>query len=177
MSLLSFLGFAKSPSKSASPNFYELSFKDIDGKERSMSEFRGKVLLIVNTASQCGFTGQYEGLEKIYDKYKEKGLVVLGFPSNDFGGQEPGSEKEIKFFCEEKYEVSFPLFSKSSVKGDKINPVFQFLTEKAGGRVMWNFEKFLINRQGEFVERWRSITGPESKGLVKAVEAELNKNF
>jgi len=152
---------------------YDYSFKDIDGKERSMKEFQGKVVLVVNVASNCGFTKQYAGLEKLYEEFKSQGLVVLGFPSNNFGGQEPGSEKEIKFFCEENYKVSFPMFTKSDVKGSNINPIFKFLTSKAGSGVLWNFEKFLVGKDGKFIDRWRSITGPESGSIRKAVEKAL----
>lgn len=154
-------------------SLHEFSARDVDGNERSLSEFKGKVVLIVNVASQCGFTGQYEGLQKLYSTYKDKGFVILGFPSNDFGGQEPGSDKEIKFFCQENYKVGFPIFSKSSVKGDAINPVFDFLTKAAGGRVLWNFEKFLVGKDGKFIDRWRSVTSPDSKRITKAIEKAL----
>jgi len=138
-----------------------------------MKEFQGKVVMLVNVASNCGFTKQYAGLEKLYEEYKDRGFVVLGFPSNNFGGQEPGSEKEIKFFCQENYEVSFPMFTKSDVKGEKINPIFAYLTSKAGSGVLWNFEKFLVGRDGKFIDRWRSVTSPDSGSIRKALEKSL----
>jgi glutathione peroxidase len=173
LSLFSFLGYAKSRDSNAS--LHELSFKDIDGKERSLSEFKGKVLLFVNTASECGFTGQYADLEKIHEEYKDRGFSVLGFPSNDFGGQEPGNDKQIKFFCEQNYKVSFPMFAKSAVKGEAQNPIFKFLTTQAGSGILWNFEKFLVDGEGRFVERWRSITKPGSSSIRQKIESLLPK--
>ena len=149
----------------------------IDGKTSSLNDYKGKVLLIVNTASACGYTPQYKGLQELYEKYAEKGLVVLGFPSNDFGGQEPGSNQEIKKFCSTKYSVKFPMFSKAPVSGTDIQPLFTWLTKEAdaakAGPVRWNFEKFLVTRDGRLKKRFSSGTRPDSQDLVSALEAEL----
>lgn len=142
-----------------------------------MAPYKGKTLLIVNTASQCGYTSQYEGLEKTFAKYKAKGLVVLGFPSNDFGGQEPGSDQEIKAFCAKNYKVKFPMFSKSVVKGPQKQELFKFLTESAPtkGEIKWNFEKFLVNGQGQVVGRFGSSVTPDSVELTRALETALKQ--
>jgi glutathione peroxidase len=150
----------------------------IDGEKVDLEQYEGKVVLVVNVASQCGLTPQYAGLEKLYDKYKEKGFVVLGFPCNQFGSQEPGSEAEIKEFCTSKYDVSFPMFSKVEVNGDGAAPIYKYLTAKdlkpAGkGDISWNFEKFLIDRDGQVVARFSPRTKPEDKELVSAIEAQL----
>ncbi|NDC62633.1 MAG: glutathione peroxidase [Planctomycetia bacterium] len=151
--------------------------KRIDGTPVDLATYRGKVVLIVNVASRCGYTGQYAGLQKLYDDYKDKGLVVLGFPANEFGGQEPGSDAEIAGFCSTKYGVTFPMFSKIVVKGPGIAPLYKALTEQAAppGDVGWNFEKFLIGRDGRIVGRYKSGVGPDAATLTKAVEAELAK--
>ena len=135
-------------------NVYALTAKDIDGNERSLSEFMGKVLLIVNVASKCGFTPQYKNLQTLYTRYKDRGFAILGFPANDFGRQEPGTEAEMKSFCSSTYGVTFPMFSKISVKGKDIHPLYAFLTEKDTnpqfpGKITWNFNKFLLGSQGE----------------------------
>jgi glutathione peroxidase len=135
--------------------------------------YQGKVLLMVNTASKCGFTGQYEGLEKLYDTYKERGLVVLGFPSNDFANQEPASEEEIQDFCRLTYSVQFPMFEKIHVKKGKAAPLYQYLAEQTGAYPKWNFYKYLIDRDGNVVDYYSSITGPESRKLVDALERLL----
>jgi glutathione peroxidase len=157
-----------------------LDFKvqDIDGKPVELAKFKGEVLLVVNTASQCGLTPQYEGLEALYQKYKDKGFAVLAFPANEFGHQEPGSDSEIKQFCSSKYNVSFPLFSKIVVKGPGIHPLYQFLTSKQTdpkfpGDIRWNFAKFLVNRKGEVIARFEPTEKPDSSKLVQAVEAAL----
>src|SRR4051794_38803828 len=157
-----------------------LDFKvqDIDGKPVDLSKFRGDVLLIVNTASQCGYTPQYKGLEEVYEKYKGQGFEVLAFPANEFGHQEPGSDSEIKSFCSSKYHVSFPLFSKIVVKGNGIHPVYQFLTSpetdpKFAGPIKWNFAKFLVNRKGEVIARFEPGDEPESEKVTGAIEAAL----
>jgi glutathione peroxidase len=152
--------------------------RDIDGKDTSLSAFKGKVLLVVNVASKCGFTGQYAGLQKLYETYKDRGLVVLGFPANNFGGQEPGTEAEIKGFCTATYGVTFPMFAKISVKGTGIHPLYTFLTSKESnpkfsGDISWNFNKFLIGRDGAIVGRFGSKTKPDDKELVAAVEEAL----
>jgi glutathione peroxidase len=146
---------------------YDFQARTIDGKELSFSDYRGKVLLIVNVASQCGFTPQYQGLEDLYKKYHESGFLVLGFPCNQFGGQEPGRETEIKNFCETKFGVTFPLFEKIEVNGEKAHPLYQFLTQSKPGilgteGIKWNFTKFLIDRRGNPVKRYAPIDKPEA---------------
>lgn len=152
---------------------------NIDGEEINLADYNGKVLLIVNTASKCGFTPQYHDLEKLYDEYKDQGLVVLGFPANNFGGQEPGSNEDIKTFCLTKYDVSFPMMSKVSVKGNDIHPLFKELTtaenESFTGEIKWNFEKFLIGKEGQLVERFRSRTKPLSDEIIFSIKRELGK--
>lgn len=159
-------------------NIYEIKMRDIDGKEMSLSAFKGKVMLIVNVASKCGFTGQYAGLEKLYTTYTNRGFVVLGFPANDFMGQEPGTEAEIKSFCTLTYGVTFPMFAKITVKGKDIHPLYGWLTAKEtnpnfSGAISWNFNKFLVGRDGAIVGRFGSRTKPEDKDLVEAVEKAL----
>ncbi len=156
----------------------DFKMRDIDGKAVKLNKYKGKVLLIVNTASKCGYTKQYEGLQSIYDKYNAEGFYVLGFPANNFGGQEPGSEKEIKEFCESKYKVKFPMFAKVSVKGEDQDALFKFLTAKEtnpkfGGEISWNFNKFLVNRKGEIVARFSSKDTPQSEAVRQAIEKEL----
>ena len=156
----------------AANSIHEFTARSIDGKDTSLGAYKGKVLLVVNVASQCGYTPQYAGLESLYKQYKDKGLVVLGFPANDFGAQEPGSDAEIKQFCERKYSVTFPMFSKISVKGAGKAPVYQFLTQAAGD-VSWNFGKFLVGKDGKVIQRFDSGVGPESSELTKAIETAL----
>lgn len=158
-----------------SPMVYDFTVKSIDGKDVPLSTYKGKALLIVNTASECGFTPQYEGLQKLYEGYKDKGLEVLAFPSNDFGGQEPGSNAEVKKFCTLKYKTTFPLFSKVTVKGDAADPLYKFLQTgtKNGAPVKWNFAKFLVDSKGEVVASYDSRVEPTSPELKKAVEAAL----
>ena len=158
----------------------DFKMKTIEGKEVDLEDYEGNVVLIVNTASQCGRTPQYEGLQKLFAKYEKKGFVVLGFPCNQFGSQEPGSEAEIKEFCSTKYNVTFPMFSKVDVNGDDAAPIYKHLTSqdakpKGKGPVGWNFEKFLIDREGQLVSRFESGTTPEDAELVKAIESELKK--
>lgn len=159
---------------------HQFKIDSIDGKPTSLSDYKGKVLLMVNTASNCGYTPQYNELEVIYQKYKSQGLVVLGFPSNDFGGQEPGTNEEIKKFCnikDGKYKISFPMFAKTNVKSEPKNPIYSYLTEKANsamsGPVKWNFEKFIISKKGELVARFPSRITPNAPGVVSAIEKEL----
>jgi glutathione peroxidase-family protein len=164
--------------EAAMTNLYDFTMRDIDGKDVSLSSFKGKVLLIVNVASKCGFTGQYAGLEKLYSAYTNRGFVVLGFPANDFLGQEPGTEAEIKSFCTLTYGVTFPMFAKITVKGKDIHPLYAFLTSKEtnpkfGDAISWNFNKFLIGRDGAIVGRFGSRTKPEDKELIEAVEQAL----
>jgi len=150
---------------------------NIDGEEQSMADYRGKVALVVNTASECGFTPQYEGLEQLHKKYNERGLVVLGFPSNDFGGQEPGSEAEIKTFCQQKFQVSFPMFAKVHARGPEVHPLYKTLSEQTPegvrGAVKWNFTKFLVDREGKVIARFEPNVKPLDDELTKAVEAAL----
>ena len=156
-------------------SIYDIKVKTIDGQETTLGEFRGRALLIVNTASECGFTPQYEGLEKLQQLYKEKGFTVLGFPSNDFGGQEPGTEAEIKNFCTTKYKTTFPLFSKLHIKGKDAHPLYKYLTTQPAmtGDVTWNFNKFLVDPTGKLVARFDSKTEPTSIPLKDKVEAVL----
>ncbi len=160
-------------------NFYSCDAKDIDGNPTSMSEFKGQVLLIVNTASHCGFTSQYGGLQKLHETYGGRGFKVLGFPSHDFMNQEFGENQEIKTFCSVNFGVNFPLFSRDHVKGQEKQAVYKYLTEAANpeltGEVKWNFEKFLVDRNGQLRYRFSSITGPSSKKIIKAIESLLDE--
>jgi glutathione peroxidase len=156
----------------------DFTLNSIDGKPAPLSEYRGKVVLIVNVASKCGFTPQYTGLEKIYEKYKAQGFVILGFPANNFGLQEPGTNEEIKTFCSSKYQVTFPMYSKVSVKGDDKTPLYQYLTDKeanpkTGGEIQWNFTKFLVDRNGKVIARFESKITPESADVTGAIENAL----
>jgi glutathione peroxidase len=154
-------------------NIYNFSAVSLQGKEIKMEEYKGKTILVVNTASKCGFTPQYEGLENLYRKYKDKGLVVLGFPCNQFGSQEPGTEKEIAEGCLVNYGVSFPMFSKIEVNGNNAHPLFKFLKSKLkgllGGRIEWNFTKFLVDSEGTPVKRYAPVTTPEK------IEGDLHR--
>jgi glutathione peroxidase len=155
---------------------YDFEATLLDGKPVAMQEFAGKVMLIVNTASKCGFTPQYEGLEALYKKYRERGLVVLGFPCNQFGEQEPGSAPEIGSFCEKNYGVSFPMFEKIDVNGDSAHPLYRWLKKNARGllgseRIKWNFTKFLLDRKGNVIERYAPVRKPED--LTQDIEALL----
>jgi glutathione peroxidase len=154
---------------------YSFTMKDIDGKEQKLSGYQGKVLLIVNTASQCGNTPQYKGLEELYKARKAEGLEILGFPANNFGAQEPGSDAQIKEFCSTHYGVSFPMFSKISVKGDDTHPLYRYLTEETEfkGEIGWNFAKFLVNRQGRVVARFSPGTKVEAGEVQEALLAVL----
>ncbi|MBL0102805.1 MAG: glutathione peroxidase [Bacteroidetes bacterium] len=147
----------------------------IDGKATDLNQYKGKKILIVNTASQCGYTPQYEGLEKLYKKYQGK-LVIIGFPANNFGGQEPGTNSDIKSFCSKNYGVTFPMMSKVSVTGDDIDPLFKWLTSQENpdftGDIKWNFEKFLLDENGKLIRRFRSKTTPEDASLSQAIEAK-----
>ena len=153
-------------------SIYDIEVKDIDGNIVSMSKYKGKTLLIVNVASKCGFTSQYEGLEKLYETYKDQGLEILGFPSNEFSKQEPGNEEEIKSFCSLTYDVKFDLFSKIEVNGEHESPLYAYLKDKSGGifgnKIKWNFTKFLVNKEGVVVDRFAPITKPAS--LIKDIE-------
>jgi glutathione peroxidase len=178
---------------------YDIPVKSIDNHDTNLGEYQGKVLLVVNVASECGLTPQYEALQSVYDKYKEEGLVVLGFPANEFGAQEPGSNEQIQQFCQAKFNIKFPLFSKIVVKGEGQHPLYHYLTEVqpqakessdgtlkktleqygllSGGPkdIMWNFEKFLVDRNGEVVERFAPDIVPDDSVITTAIEAELAK--
>jgi glutathione peroxidase len=157
---------------SAPSSVYQFKLKTIDGKAFSLAKYKGKKLLIVNTASKCGFTPQYAELQKLADQYKDK-VVVVGFPANNFGGQEPGTNTEVKEFCQKNFGVTFPLSSKVSVKGDDIDPLFQYLTSTPNpdftGEIKWNFEKFLIDENGKLIHRYRSTVKPLSDEITKAL--------
>lgn len=146
-----------------------------DEAPQNLCQYQGKVILVVNTASFCGFTSQYEGLEKIYAKYKDQGFVVLGFPSNDFGQQEPGSNKEIADFCKNTYDVKFPMFTKSVVSGSNPNPLFKMLIAKTGTTPKWNFYKYLIDRNGNVVDSFGSVTKPTSTSITNEIEKLLGE--
>ncbi len=159
-------------------NVQSFTVKNIEGKDLSLATYKGKVLLILNVASKCGNTPQYDGLEKLYTKYKDKGLVVMGFAANNFGGQEPGSNSQIKEFCEATYHVDFPMFAKVSVKGKDIAPLFEYLTAQESkplskGDIAWNFEKFLVDRDGNLIGRFGNRVQPDDAALVGAIEAAL----
>ena len=158
----------------------DFTMKSLSGKPVELSHYQGKVVLMVNTASQCGYTPQYEGLEALYKKYGPQGLAVLGFPANEFGQQEPGSDPEIAEFCRKNYGVTFDMFSKVVVKGEGQCPLYKFLTSKEtdpkfAGPIKWNFEKFLLSRDGQVVARFESGTEPDDPKVIEAIEAELSK--
>lgn len=170
------LAFMTALSSAHAGSVYDHKLKDIDGKDTSLAQHKGKVILMVNVASRCGFTGQYKGLEELHQKFKDKGLVVCGFPCNQFGKQEPGSEKEIKEFCSTKYGVTFPMYSKIDVNGPNRHPVYEEVIGEKGplkGNIRWNFGKILIGRDGKPIERYGSTTSPGSKKLIKAIEKAL----
>ncbi|GAB4143698.1 MAG: glutathione peroxidase [Ignavibacteriales bacterium] len=159
-------------------NVHEISVLDMNGKEVKLSDYKGKVLMIVNVASKCGYTKQYAGLESLYEKYKSKGFEILAFPCNDFGGQEPGTNKEIQEFCTATFGVKFKLFDKVKVLGENKSKLYSVLTSNENtetGDIKWNFEKFIISKNGEIVARFRSGIEPESKDVVSVIEAELKK--
>ena len=164
------------PGNKLEDNINDIVVKDMKGKEIKLSDYNGKVLLIVNVASKCGYTPQYEGLENMYKKYKDLGFEILGFPCNDFGHQEPGTNEEIQQFCKSKYNVTFKLFDKIKVLGDQKCPLYARLTNNSvteKSDIGWNFEKFLIDRKGKIIERFKSKVTPESKELTSAIEKEL----
>jgi glutathione peroxidase len=157
----------------AASSVYDFTLNSIDGQAAPLAAYKGKVLLLVNVASKCGFTPQYKGLEAVYEKYKDQGLVVIGFPANNFMAQEPGTNEEIKTFCSRTYNVSFPMYSKISVKGDDKAPLYQFLTEQKGGDIKWNFTKFLVGRDGTIVARFEPKVTPDSPEVIAAIEKAL----
>ena len=164
---------AQAASKNCSPLLQQNVKTLLDEKPVSLCDYGGQVVLVVNTASFCGFTPQYKGLEALYSRYKDKGLVVLGFPSNDFGGQEPGEAKQIKDFCDSTYSVKFPMFSKTVVSGKAASPFYKALSQKTGSVPGWNFHKYLIDRKGEQVFSYGSLTEPDDRRLVAQIETLL----
>jgi glutathione peroxidase len=159
-------------------SIYDFELKDIDGNDVSLDQYRGKVLLLVNVASQCGLTPQYTELLRLYEKYEERDFAVLGLPANNFGAQEPGSNEEIKSFCSLNYQVTFPLFSKISVKGDDIHPLYKFLTDREtnpefGGDIKWNFNKFLVGKDGRILARFEPQVEPQSEQVNEAIDKAL----
>ena len=164
----------------ADKSIYDFTMKSIDGDAVSLGSYKGKVVLLVNVASKCGYTPQYAGLEKLYEKYKDRGFVIIGVPANNFAQQEPGTNEEIKTFCSRKYNVSFPMMSKVSVLGDDKTPLYVYLTDKSsdpkfGGDIKWNFTKFLFDREGKPVARFEPAVTPDSPEVAAAVEAALGK--
>jgi glutathione peroxidase len=163
----------------ADKNVFDFMLNSIDGQPTSLGSFKGKVVMLVNVASRCGFTPQYSALESIYEKYKGRGFVIVGIPANNFGAQEPGTNQEIKTFCTAKYKVSFPMMSKVSVKGGDITPLYQFLTDKSaspktGGEIQWNFTKFLVGPDGRVIARFEPEVTPDSPEVIAAIEKALS---
>ncbi len=159
----------------ATKPIYQFTMDSIEGKPVKLDSYKGKVLLVVNVASKCGLTPQYEGLQKLYTAYKDKGFVILGFPANEFGGQEPGTNAEIKEFCSAKYNVTFPMFSKIVVKGDGIHPLYQWLLNSTDNHkdIEWNFAKFLVGKDGKVLQRFDPRTAPDNKALAEAIAKAL----
>lgn len=179
VSLIGAAAFAYNNDAPKPKSVLDFKMKNIDGKEVNLKKYKGNVLLIVNTASKCGYTPQYEGLQAIYEKYQNRGFYVLGFPANNFGGgQEPGTNEEIKEFCESKYKVKFPMFAKISVAGEDQDALYKFLTSKEtnpkfAGDISWNFNKFLVDKKGTIVARFSSKDTPESEAVTSAIEKYL----
>ena len=168
------------PLLAASAPVYQYKLKTIDGQPATLSHYKGKVLLLVNVASSCGFTPQYKALESVYEKYKDRGLVIVGIPANNFANQESGTDQEIKTFCTRKYQVTFPMMSKVSVLGEDKTPLYQYLTDRSSdpsfaGDIKWNFTKFLLDRQGKPVGRFEPATTPDSPEVIAAIEAALGR--
>jgi len=159
-------------------SLYDYTLNSIDGKPTSLGSFKGQVVLLVNVASRCGYTPQYTGLESLYEKYKDQGLVIVGVPANNFMGQEPGTNEEIKTFCHSKYNVTFPMMAKVSVKGDDTTPLYKFLTDKStnpefAGDIKWNFTKFLVGRDGTVIARFEPAVKPDDPAVIAAIEKAL----
>ena len=163
---------AQETKKKMEAPIYNFTMKTIEGKSKSLADYKGKVVMVVNTASFCGNTPQYKQLEEIYEKYKGKGFVIIGFPANNFGKQEPGNDGDIKTFCEKNYGVSFDMFSKISVKGDDIHPLYKYLTTETGfnGDIDWNFAKYLVDKQGNVVARFKASMKPDEKEIVSKID-------
>lgn len=168
---------AQTKKENVMPPFYSFTMKTIDGKEKSLADYKGKVVMVVNVASFCGYTPQYKELEAVYKKYKDQGFVIMGFPANDFGKQEPGSDADIKTFCERNYGVTFDLFSKITVLGDGIHPLYKYLTTETDfkGEIAWNFNKFLVDRNGNVVARYLHKIKPDAPEVVTKIEELLAK--
>lgn len=176
--LLFCLLFCAASLMAADKTVYDFTFNTIDGQPASLAAYKGKLVLLVNVASRCGYTPQYTALESIYEKYKDRGFVIVGVPANNFGGQEPGTNAEIKTFCASKYNVTFPMMAKVSVKGDDTTPLYQFLTDKSanpqtGGEIKWNFTKFLIGQDGHIIARFEPAVTPDSPEVTSAIEKAL----
>jgi glutathione peroxidase len=181
LSLMSVVALGLAMGAAMNPtSVHEFTMKAIDGKAVPLSQFKGQVMLMVNVASRCGFTPQYEGLEKLYETYKAQGFVIAGFPANNFGAQEPGTDAEIQTFCKSKYSVTFPMFSKISVAGTDKAPLYRFLTDTSGhsatgGEIQWNFTKFLVDREGKVIQRFEPSVEPMSREVTSAVEAAVKR--
>src|SRR5580692_1790685 len=176
--LLFFLMFFTTALMAADRSVYDFTLNSIDGQPAPLASYKGKIVLLVNVASRCGFTPQYSALEAVYEKYRERGFVIVGIPANNFAGQEPGSNQEIKTFCTTKYHISFPMMSKVSVKGADKDPLYQFLTDKSanpqtGGDIQWNFTKFLIGPDGRVITRFEPDVTPDSPQVTAAIEKAL----
>lgn len=169
---------ASESQKSMTPSAYDFTFRALTGGgEVNLADYRGRVVMVVNTASKCGFTGQYEGLQEIYNEYKGQGFAIIGVPSNDFGAQEPGSSDEIAEFCKLNYGVTFPMTTKESVTGDKAHPFFVWARESSGSAPRWNFHKYLIGRDGQVADSFGSMTAPDSRKVRKSIDNQIEKPF
>jgi glutathione peroxidase len=177
--LVGVIVFMTAASLYAASNIYDFTLPLLNGKAEPLASYKGKVVLVVNVASRCGFTPQYTALEATYEKYKDQGFVIIGFPANNFGGQEPGTNEEIQKFCTGKYNVTFPVYGKVSVKGDDQTPLYNYLTKEANpalaGDIKWNFTKFLVDRNGNVVQRFESAVTPDSPEVIAAIETQLKK--
>ena len=178
MKLLLCMLFCAAAVMAADKTVYDFTLNSIDGQPAPLAAYKGKVVLLVNVASKCGYTPQYSALESTYEKYKDRGFVIVGIPANNFGAQEPGSNQEIKTFCSSKFHVTFPMMAKVSVKGDDITPLYQFLTDKSshpqsGGEIKWNFTKFLIGQDGRVIARFEPEITPDSPQVTSAIEEAL----
>jgi glutathione peroxidase len=157
----------------AASSVHDFSLNTIDGKPAPLSAYKGKVVMLVNVASKCGYTPQYTALQAVYNKYKDKGLVIVGVPANNFGGQEPGTNEEIATFCSRNYNVTFPMMSKVSVKGSDMNPLYGYITENTGGDIKWNFTKVLVDKNGKIIQRFESKVTPDSPEMIAAIDKAL----